>query len=137
MQNTTDLEGRKSDRVGSRAASGIRALFGSAMAAALLLSPLIAVTALGASGEPVLDWAINPKDSPTQWLGPVTMDPGGNIVVTGTFQNPVTPGGTGGVTLTTGHNYAIYMTRYRPDGSPEWAVSAGGPNGIWISCIAA
>jgi hypothetical protein len=135
MQNRTGLERRKTDRVGNRAGSGIRALFGAAMAA-LLLWPLVSVTALGASGEPVLDWAINTKTSTTQWPGPVTMDPAGNIVVTGQFRDTVTLGGTTGITLTTGHNYAIYVARYRPDGSPEWAVSAGGPDWMYISSIA-
>ena len=135
MQNTTGLERRKTDRVGSRAASGIRALFGSAIAA-LLLWPLLALTALGAAGEPVLDWAIDTKTSTTQWPGPVTMDPAGNIVVTGVFQNTVTFGEASGVTVTTGHNYGIYVARYRPDGSAEWAVSAGGPNSMWMSQIA-
>ena len=78
MQNTTGSEGRKTDRVGSRAASSIRVLFGAAMAA-LLFWPLVSVTALGASGEPALDWAINTETSPTNWSAPVTMDPAGNL----------------------------------------------------------
>ena len=135
MQNTTGLERRKTDRVGNRAGSGIRALFGAAMAA-LLFWPLVSVTAMGASGEPALDWAINTRTSPTQQAGPVTMDPAGNIVVTGQFRDPVTLGGATGITLTTSHNHGIYLARYRPDGSPEWAVSAGGPDWIWISRVA-
>jgi hypothetical protein len=138
MQNTTGLEGKKIEQAGGRTRSTIRAWLGSGAAALLLWLLFSTVAMVDASGEPILDWAFNTRYSPAQQTQQVTMDRAGNIVVAGLFSGTATFGhGPDELTLTTEHTHGVFLVRYRSDGSPEWAVGAGGPGINSVRGIAA
>ena len=117
---------------GNMGASGARGRWGGVKASLVLASALL-LAASGATSSaaatprsPSLDWAVSTGGSDVVSRD-IAAIPAGGAVVTGSFQEQATFGtGDRQVTLSSNGVGDAFIARYRPDGSLDWAVSAGG-----------